>query len=96
MFSETNYWLPLQVLGALSQLEVGSNIWEIVMDQALKILPDSSDEPLAAAMSFAFKAAIKCQRIPQAVCIYNSQLYSISSFCGLLGISISHGSIFLR
>ena len=68
----TNSLLPFQLLGALSQLEVGSNIWETVMDQALKILPDSSDEPLAAAISFAFKAASKCQRISQAVCIFIS------------------------
>ncbi|MCO5581700.1 hypothetical protein L7F22_035589 [Adiantum nelumboides] len=58
--------LHLPVLGALSQLEVSSNVWEMVMDQALKVLPDSNDEPLAAAMSFAFKAAAKCERLSQA------------------------------
>ncbi|MCO5614616.1 hypothetical protein L7F22_068900 [Adiantum nelumboides] len=58
--------LHLPVLGALSQLEVSSNVWGMVMDQALKVLPDSNDEPLAAAMSFAFKAAAKCERLSQA------------------------------
>ncbi|KAI5073759.1 hypothetical protein GOP47_0011772 [Adiantum capillus-veneris] len=58
--------LHLPVLGALSQLDVSSNVWEMVMDQALKVLPDSNDEPLAAAMSFAFKAAAKCERLSQA------------------------------
>ncbi|KAH7443293.1 hypothetical protein KP509_02G028800 [Ceratopteris richardii] len=57
--------LHLPVLGALSQLEISGNVWEMVMDQALKILPDSNDEPLAAAMSFAFKAAAKCGRLLQ-------------------------------
>ena len=40
------------------------------MDQALKILPDLNDEPLAAAMSFAFKAASKCRQLSKAVCIF--------------------------
>lgn len=57
----------VQVLGALSQMEVGSDVWENVLQQALEILPDSNEEPLAAVLSFVFKAAAECQQLPRAV-----------------------------
>lgn len=57
------------MLGALSQLEVSSDIWEQVLQQALDILPELVDEPLAAVMSFVFKAATESQQLLQAVCI---------------------------
>lgn len=59
--------LRLPVIGALSQLEFGSEVWERVLFQAFKLLADSNDEPLAATMSFIFKAASQCQHLPQAV-----------------------------
>ena len=57
-----------QMLGALSQLEVSSDIWEQVLQQALDILPELVDEPLAALMSFVFKAATESQQLLRAVC----------------------------
>jgi hypothetical protein len=60
-------------------LEVGSNVWEIVMDQALKIFPDSNDEPLATAISFAFKAASRCQRLSTAVWVFLPSTYLFTS-----------------
>ncbi|KAH7433467.1 hypothetical protein KP509_07G070900 [Ceratopteris richardii] len=59
--------LQLPVFGALSQLEVSSNIWETIMDQTLRIFPGSNDEPLAAAISFTFKASAKCHKLALAV-----------------------------
>jgi hypothetical protein len=56
------------MLGALSQLEVSSDIWEQVLQQALDILPELVDEPLAALMSFVFKAAAESQQLLRAVC----------------------------
>ncbi|XP_024360999.1 uncharacterized protein [Physcomitrium patens] len=59
--------LRLPMLGALSQLEVSSDIWEQVLQQALDILPELVDEPLAAVMSFVFKAATESQQLLRAV-----------------------------
>lgn len=67
--------MHFQVLGALSQMEVGSDVWEQVLQQALELLPDSTDEPLAAVMSFVFKAAAECQQLPRAVCGNVNALY---------------------
>jgi hypothetical protein len=50
-------------LEALSQLDVGSEVWQHILQQALDALPESNDEPLAAAMSFIFKAAAECHRL---------------------------------
>nr|XP_024363915.1 uncharacterized protein LOC112276652 [Physcomitrium patens] len=60
-------WVLWQMLGALSQLEVSSDIWEQVLQQALDILPELVDEPLAAVMSFVFKAATESQQLLRAV-----------------------------
>lgn len=60
-------FLHSQVLVALSQLEFGSDVWERVLLQAFRLLTDSKDEPLAASISFVFKAATQCQRLSQAV-----------------------------
>jgi len=57
------------MLGALSQLEVSSDIWEQVLQQALDILPELVDEPLAAVMSFVFKAATESQQLLRSVCM---------------------------
>nr|PNR60391.1 hypothetical protein PHYPA_003184 [Physcomitrium patens] len=59
--------VPQGMLGALSQLEVSSDIWEQVLQQALDILPELVDEPLAAVMSFVFKAATESQQLLRAV-----------------------------
>ncbi|CAN6449841.1 unnamed protein product [Victoria cruziana] len=59
--------LRLPVLRALSQLQFGSELWERVLFQALELLPESNDEPLATAIEFVFKAASQCQRLPEAV-----------------------------
>lgn len=64
------------MLGALSQLEVSSDVWEQVLQQGLDVLPELVDDPLAAVMSFVFKAATECQRLPLAVC-YNSHSITI-------------------
>ncbi|XP_068647570.1 uncharacterized protein [Aristolochia californica] len=71
--------LQIPVLGALSQLEFGSEVWERVLVQAFKLLADSNDEPLAAAANFVFKAASQCQRLPQAVRAVGSRLKILGS-----------------
>lgn len=62
----------MQVFGALSQLEFGSEVWERVLLQAFEFLTESNNEPLVAAMSFVFKAASQCHHLPQAVCLRTS------------------------
>lgn len=59
----------LQVFGALSQLDCGSEVWERILFLSLELLSDSNDEPLAATINFIFKAASQCQHLPEAVCI---------------------------
>jgi len=72
------------MLGALSQLEVSSDIWEQVLQQALDILPELVDEPLAAVMSFIFKAATESQRLLQAVFILVLLIIlAVSIYCEL-------------
>ena len=56
----TKLELRLPVLGALGQLEVGSDVWKHILFQAIELLMDSNDEPLAVVMSFIFKAASQC------------------------------------
>ncbi|KAF8400604.1 hypothetical protein HHK36_013903 [Tetracentron sinense] len=75
--------LRLPVLGALSQLEFGGELWERVLHQTFKLLTDSNDEPLAAIMSFIFKAASQCQHLPQAVKAVRARLK-------ILGAEVSH------
>jgi len=62
----------MQVFGALSQLDFGSEVWERVLLQAFELLTESNDEPLVAAMTFVFKAASQCHHLPQAVCLHAS------------------------
>ncbi|XP_042487745.1 uncharacterized protein LOC122067978 [Macadamia integrifolia] len=69
----------LPVLGALSQLEFGSEVWERVLFQTFKLLTDSNDEPLAATISFIFKAASQCKHIPQAVRAVRTRLKSLGT-----------------
>ncbi|KAF3779789.1 Ubiquitin carboxyl-terminal hydrolase 13 [Nymphaea thermarum] len=69
--------LRLPVLSALGQLEFGAEVWEKVLCQALELLPDSNDEPLAAAISFVFRAASQCQHMPQAVRAIRCRLKSL-------------------
>lgn len=71
--------LRLPVLGALSQLEFGSEVWERVLLQAFELLTESNDEPLVAAMSFVFKAASQCHHLPQAVRAVRSKLKSLGA-----------------
>ncbi|KAK4748324.1 hypothetical protein SAY87_014910 [Trapa incisa] len=59
--------LRIAVFGALSQLECGSEVWELILHQSMELLIDSNDEPLAATMDFIFKAASHCQHLPEAV-----------------------------
>ncbi|XP_074329147.1 uncharacterized protein LOC141666834 [Apium graveolens] len=59
--------LRLPVFGALSQLECSSEIWERVLSQSFELLDNSNDEPLAVTVDFIFKAALHCQRLPEAV-----------------------------
>lgn len=63
--AEPALWLP--VLGALSQLEIGNEVWEQVLHEALGMLSVYNDEPLTAVISTIFKAASECQQVPQAV-----------------------------
>jgi hypothetical protein len=67
-----------QVLEALSHLDVSSEVWQHILQQALDALPESNDEPLAAAMSFIFKAAAECQQLPHAVCPEDADLTFLS------------------
>lgn len=62
--AEPALWLP--VLGALSQLEIGNEVWEQVLREALGMLSVYNDEPLTAVISTIFKAASECQQVPQA------------------------------
>ncbi|KAF6158126.1 hypothetical protein GIB67_014920 [Kingdonia uniflora] len=71
--------LRLPVLGALSQLEFGTEIWERVLFQCFKLLMDSHDEPLAAAMTFMFRAASQCQHLSQAVRVVRAKLKWLGS-----------------
>ncbi|KAF8407158.1 hypothetical protein HHK36_006284 [Tetracentron sinense] len=71
--------LRVPVLGALSQLEFGSEVWERVLFQAFKLLTDSNYEPLAATMSFIFKAASQCQHLPEAVRSVRARLNSLGA-----------------
>ncbi|PKA57938.1 Ubiquitin carboxyl-terminal hydrolase 13 [Apostasia shenzhenica] len=71
--------LRISVLGALSQLEFGSEMWQHVLLQAFEILADSHDEPLVSAISFIFKAAAQCQHLPQAVRAVRSRLKSLGA-----------------
>ncbi|KAH9300653.1 hypothetical protein KI387_012236, partial [Taxus chinensis] len=57
--------LLLPVLGALHQLEIGSEVWEQVLCQALGMLTVFNDDPLAAVIGSIFKAAAHCQQVPQ-------------------------------
>ncbi|KAJ4958148.1 hypothetical protein NE237_025259 [Protea cynaroides] len=69
----------LPVLDALSQLEFGSEVWERVLFQTFKLLTDSNDEPLAATVSFIFKAASRCQHLPRAVRTVRARLKSLGA-----------------
>lgn len=71
--------LQLTVLGALSQLAFGSEVWERVLFQAFNLLADSNHEVLAAALGFIFKAASQCQHLPQAVSVVRSRLKSLGA-----------------
>lgn len=82
--------LRIPVFGALSQLECGSEVWERVLFQSLKLLTDSNDEPLAATISFIFKAASHCQHLPEAVRSVRVRLKHLGaevSFCVLYFLS---------
>ncbi|KAL2471897.1 TRAF-like family protein [Abeliophyllum distichum] len=59
--------MRLPVLGAISQLECSSEVWERVLFQSLELLSDSNDEPLATTVDVIFKAALHCQHLPEAV-----------------------------
>ncbi|KAJ8773941.1 hypothetical protein K2173_009372 [Erythroxylum novogranatense] len=59
--------LKIPALGAISQLECGSDEWENVLFQSFELLEDSNDEPLAATIEFLFKAASRCHHLPEAV-----------------------------
>ncbi|PIA38502.1 hypothetical protein AQUCO_02700003v1, partial [Aquilegia coerulea] len=71
--------LQLPVLGALSQLEFGSELWERVLYQAFKLLADSNHETLAAGLGYIFKAASHCQHLSQTVTVVRSKLKSLGS-----------------
>lgn len=62
--AEPALWLP--VLGALSQLEIGNEVWEQVLCEGLGMLLVYDDESLTAVISTIFKAASGCQQVPQA------------------------------
>lgn len=57
----------MQELGALVQLELARETWEEVVQEALAVLPQASDDALAAAASFVLKAAAECDQLPKAV-----------------------------
>ncbi|XP_073389362.1 uncharacterized protein [Physcomitrium patens] len=59
--------LRSQMLGALGELEVNSDIWEQVLQQGLDVLPDLVDEPLAVVTRLVLKAASKSQQLGRAV-----------------------------
>ncbi|KAH9297298.1 hypothetical protein KI387_028980, partial [Taxus chinensis] len=76
---DTELALRLPVLGALSQLEVGSDVWKRILFQAMELLTDTNDEPFSIVMSFIFKAASQCQQLPQAVRAVRSRLKSLGA-----------------
>ncbi|XP_059644758.1 uncharacterized protein LOC132286440 isoform X2 [Cornus florida] len=59
--------LRLPVFGALSQLDCSSDVWERVLLRSLELLADSNDELLVVTVDFIFKAALRCQHLPEAV-----------------------------
>ncbi|CAM8949502.1 unnamed protein product [Rhodiola kirilowii] len=71
--------LRLPVLGALSQLECDSEVWERVLIQSVELMGDSMDEPLVATISYVFKAASECQRLSEAVRSVRVRLRSIGA-----------------
>ncbi|KAK8936233.1 hypothetical protein KSP39_PZI013482 [Platanthera zijinensis] len=71
--------LRIPVFGALSQLELGCEVWEHVLFQAFDVLTDSHDETLVAVVSFVFKAAAQCHQFPQAVRAVRSRLKSFGA-----------------
>ncbi|KAL4181746.1 hypothetical protein AMTRI_Chr12g272620 [Amborella trichopoda] len=76
--------LLLPVLSSLSQLELSKEMWEQVLFQSFKLLTSFNDEPLAATITFVFKAASKCQLLPHAVRAIRARLRSLG-----LGVSPS-------
>ncbi|KAJ3679504.1 hypothetical protein LUZ60_017515 [Juncus effusus] len=58
--------LRFQIFGALSQLEFGSEIWENVLNQAIKLLEISSDESLVAAIGCTLNSASHCHLLSSA------------------------------
>lgn len=53
----------------MCQLQIGVDVWECAFFQASEVVVDLNGEALGAAIHLLFKAASKCQHIPQAVSI---------------------------
>ncbi|XP_022729174.1 uncharacterized protein LOC111284647 isoform X2 [Durio zibethinus] len=68
--------MRLPVLEAMSQLQLGIDVWERAFCQASEVVIDLNGEALGAAICLLFKAASQCQHIPQAVSIVHQSLES--------------------
>ncbi|OUZ99845.1 MATH [Macleaya cordata] len=71
--------LRIPVLSAISQLKLSSEVWESVLMKSLQLLWDLNHEALAAGISFIFKAASKCQHLPEAVRTVRARLRSLGA-----------------
>ena len=58
---------PSQIIGALVQMQLDAPLWAQVLQEAVLLLPYSSDDALAACLSFVLKAAAECQQLGPAV-----------------------------
>lgn len=54
-------------MGALTQLDCSSEVWESVLFQSLELLADSNGDVLAATVDFVFQAALHSQHLLEAV-----------------------------
>lgn len=69
----------LAIFGALCQLDIDSELWERVFSQALKLLTESNDEALPAALEIVAKAALRCHHLPQAAIAVRLKLKSLGT-----------------
>ncbi|XP_024544379.1 uncharacterized protein LOC9654920 [Selaginella moellendorffii] len=79
---DTDINLRLAGLGALVQLDLNTEVWEQILQHALRIFAHSEDEALIIIITYIFKAAAKCYQLPQAVKAVRGRLK-------MLGTSVS-------
>ncbi|XVE98392.1 hypothetical protein REPUB_Repub03eG0102800 [Reevesia pubescens] len=71
--------MRLHVLEAMSELQLGSDDCKHAFFKVFEVVGDLNGEALGAAIRLLFKAASKCQCIPQAVSIVHQRLQSLGA-----------------